>query len=54
MDPATTALISKAGAESAEVLKKQSESFLSAILGKPAKALGGSFADRISARRYAN
>jgi hypothetical protein len=45
MDPITTALATKAGDQAVEVLKKESESFLSAALGEPAKALGGLITD---------
>lgn len=53
MEPVTIAL-AKAGTEVADVLKKESESFLNIVLGEPAKALGGLLADRINARRHAN
>jgi hypothetical protein len=54
MDPVITSLMLKAGNDTAEVLKKQSESFLTAALGEPAKALGGLLADTINARRHRN
>lgn len=54
MEPATTTKVAKAASEVADVLKKESESFLAATLGEPAKAFGGLLADRINARRHTN
>lgn len=50
MDPLTTTLGKGAG----KVVRKEAESFLTAALGEPAKALGGLLADKINARRYKN
>src|ERR1039457_4378878 len=54
MEPVTTGLIKTATKETAEALKKESESFLNCVYGEPAKALGGLFADKINRRRHAN
>jgi hypothetical protein len=54
MDVLTTAAIGILGKETADVLKKQSESFLAAALGEPAKAFGGLLSDKINARRHKN
>ena len=54
MDPLVGKALAKAGIEAADLLKKESESFLTAALGEPAKAFGGLVADRINARRHAN
>jgi hypothetical protein len=54
MEPVTTSVAAKAVTEPAELLKKQADSFLAAVLGEPARAFGGLLADRINARRHAN
>lgn len=54
MDALTTAVTSKLGAGTSEALQRQSELFLSAALGEPAKALGGLLSDKINARRHKN
>jgi hypothetical protein len=54
IDPLITSAASEVGNRAVEVLKKESESFLTATLGQPAKALGGLLADRINARRHRN
>jgi hypothetical protein len=54
MDPITAALVTKAGNEAVDVMKKESESFLAAALGEPAKALGGLITDHVNARRHKN
>jgi len=51
MDPVTTAVVHTAATEA---LKKESEGFLKAVLGEPAKALGGILTDRVNNRRFAN
>lgn len=40
--------------EATEVIKKESERFLAAVLGEPAKALGGLALDKINVRRHRN
>ena len=54
MDPVTNAVVHSVASESARVLKKESDGFLKAVLGEPAKALGGLIADKINKRRHAN
>ncbi|HEX4807890.1 MAG TPA: Abi-alpha family protein [Bryobacteraceae bacterium] len=54
MDPVTKAAISAAGEKAADVLKSESQAFLSAVLPEPGKALGGWFADWINASRHKN
>jgi hypothetical protein len=54
MDPVTNAVAQSVAAESARALKKESEGFLRAVCGEPAKALGGLIADKINKRRHAN
>jgi hypothetical protein len=54
MDPVITAVVKAATKETAGTLKKESESFLGAVLGEPAKALGGLIADKVNKRRHAN
>jgi hypothetical protein len=54
MDPATTDLVKTVAAKSFSALKKESQSFLSAVYAEPAKALGGLLTDRINRRRYRN
>jgi hypothetical protein len=54
MDPTTAAIAKAVAKETIDVLKTESESFLSAALGEPAKAFGGLIADKINARRHQN
>lgn len=54
MDPITSSVLAKLGADAPEVLKKESAEFLSATLGPPAKAFGGLVADWINSRRHSN
>jgi hypothetical protein len=54
MEPVTTSVTAKAGTEAAELLKKEADSFLAAVLGEPARAFGGLLADKVNARRHAN
>jgi hypothetical protein len=54
MEPLTASIAKKVGEQATDVLRKESETFLNAVLGEPAKALGGLIADRINARRHAN
>lgn len=54
MNPVTDKVIATLGKTAVDVLKEESESFLSAALGEPAKALGGLMADGINARRHSN
>ena len=54
MDPVTTAVARTVTTESAAALKRESEGFLKAVLGEPAKALGGLLADKVNSRRHAN
>jgi hypothetical protein len=54
MEPVSTAIGVKLTDAGIELLKKESDSFLGAVLGEPAKALGGVLADKINARRHRN
>jgi|ERR1035441_3310510 hypothetical protein len=54
MDPVTNAVVHAATAESAAALKKESDGFLKAVYGEPAKAFGGLIADKLNRRRHAN
>jgi hypothetical protein len=49
--PAALPAIAK---EATDIIKKESESFISAVLGETAKALGGWIADSINGRRHRN
>jgi hypothetical protein len=54
MEPVTSGLVKGLTKEAGEALKKESEGFLKAVYGEPARALGGLFTDKINKRRHAN
>jgi hypothetical protein len=54
MEPITTGIVKAGAKEVTSELKKESDGFLKAIYGEPAKALGGLFADKINKRRHHN
>lgn len=54
MEPVTSGLVKNLTKEAGEALKKESEGFLKAVYGEPARALGSFFADKINKRRHAN
>ena len=54
MDPITTSVIKAATGAAAAELKKESDGFLKAVFGQPARALGGLLTDRINKRRHGN
>jgi len=54
MEPVSSAIIKAATNEVTTAAKKESESFLKAVLGEPANALGGLIGDWINQRRHAN
>jgi hypothetical protein len=54
MEPVTTALLHSATAESTATLRKEAEGFWKAVLGEPARAVGGLLTDKVNKRRHAN
>lgn len=54
MEPLTTVVAKAATKETADSLKKESDGFLKAVYGEPAKAFGGLIADKINKRQHAN
>jgi hypothetical protein len=54
MNPVVSAALAKTGKAVTEIAQKEANSFLTAILGEPLKAVGGLFADQVNARRHSN
>jgi Abortive infection alpha len=54
MEPVTTAAITAVKKESVQTLEKEAKGIIRAILGEPARALGGLLGDKVNKKRHAN